>query len=197
MTEAWRTLDALGATITPVAPPRIRALLDALVQRIGALPGEYSAVLERYGGDIELLDFDVEFEADEPSAWASGGADGIDGLYGLTSKRGTSVFDALDACTGRIPAGWMPIGDAAGGNQICLRVAEPAGGSGGGQAERDADAPGAAYGALGAIAFWDHERESVSRTAPGRIGLTMIAPTFGDFVSRFRISPNDPEYSPH
>lgn len=171
MTENWRRLDALGATITPVSPGRIRRLLGELTARVGPLPGAYLEVLERYGGDIDLTDFDVEFEADVPSLWASDGADGVDALYGLVGLDELSVVEALDVFAGRLPDGWMPIGRAAGGMQLCLRV--------GGDAD-------------GAVALWDPEADSRSAAGPAA-GMTRVAPTFGDFIRRLRISPHDPE----
>ncbi|GGA70156.1 SMI1/KNR4 family protein [Pseudoclavibacter endophyticus] len=177
MTEVWRRLDALGATITPVPPQRVRQLIDELTSLVGPMPDDYLEVLERYGGDIELDDDDVEFVAAMPSAWAVGGADGIERMHGLTSSYGRSVFEAVAAYEGRIPPGWLPIGDAAGGNQLCLRTARGARG-------REVDD-------IGAIGFWDHEAERAVDAGGRARGLTPVATSFRAFVDLLRVAGRD------
>jgi len=163
-------LTQLGATPIDL-PRRTKArLLADLEAEVGPLPDDYRNLLLHFGGDIEFNSF-IKFRTDEPSPWAAeDGTDSLEILYGLESKYGLSMLQMVETYKGRIPADWIPIGEAPGGNQICLRVHS----SGGSQS----------------VEFWDHESEVGPGLPPSGDGLTKITSSLQDFVNR--LTPEDP-----
>ncbi len=129
-----------------------------------------------FGGDIEFHS-SIKFQADEPSPWAAEDrTDSLEILYGLESKYGLSILQMFETYKGRIPADWIPIGEAPGGNQICLRI-HPSDGS-------------------QSVEFWDHESEVGPGLPPSGDGLTKITNSLQDFVNR--LMPEDLlENTPH
>ncbi|OXJ32039.1 hypothetical protein CFB82_21560 [Burkholderia sp. HI2714] len=157
-------LTQLGAAPIDLPLKTKTHLLADLEAQVGPLPDDYRNLLHHFGGDIEFTSF-IKFRTDEPSPWAAeDGTDALEILYGLVSKYGLSMLQMFETYKGRIPAGWIPIGEAPGGNQICLRI----------DTSDDSQSVG----------FWDHESEVGPGLMPSGSGLTKIAGSIGDFVSR-------------
>ncbi|NTY35912.1 SMI1/KNR4 family protein [Burkholderia diffusa] len=168
-------LSQLGAT--PIDQP-LKAKMQMLVDleaEVGRLPDDYRNLLMHFGGDIEFHS-SIKFHADEPSPWAAEDrTDSLEILYGLKSKYGLSMLRMVATYKGRIPVGWIPIGEAPGGNQICLMI-HPSGSS-------------------QSVEFWDHESEVGPGLPPSGDGLTKVASSLQDFVNRLTPE-NPPENSP-
>lgn len=156
-------LSRLGATPANVSAEVTAARLKSFETVTGVLPEDYANLLLHFGGDIEFSAI-VAFRPDVPSPWTSGdGRDTLEMLYGLGSKYGLSVLEMYKRYSTRIPTGWIPIGAAPGGNQICLYIRDQA---------------------SARVSFWDHESEVAPGLSPGSDGLTSIAVSLQDFVDR-------------
>ncbi|WP_082741946.1 SMI1/KNR4 family protein [Burkholderia sp. MSMB1072] len=167
-------LSQLGATPIDAPENRKAQLLATVESEVGPLPDDYRKMLLYFGGDIEFKSF-IKFRSDEPSPWAAkDGTDSVEMLYGLSSKYGSSILEMFDTYKGRIPADWIPIGEAPGGNQVCLKV-RPSGGD-------------------QSIGFWDHESEVGPGLPPSSDGLTIITNSLQDFINR--LTPEDPPDAP-
>ncbi|WP_175816942.1 SMI1/KNR4 family protein [Burkholderia diffusa] len=163
-------LSQLGAIPNELSSERKMQLLASLEAEVGPLPDDYRNLLLHFGGDVEFNSL-IKFRSDEPSPWAADdGTDSLELLYGLSSKYGSAMLERFETYKGRIPADWIPIGEAPGGNQVCLRIS-PLGGA-------------------HSVEFWDHESEVGPGLPPHGTGLTRITDTLQDFVSR--LTPEDP-----
>ena len=120
-------LTQLGAEQMVVPEERKAQLLTALEVELGPLPDDYRKLLLHFGADIEFNSF-IKFHSDEPSPWAADdGTESLEVLYGLSSKYGATMLEMFETYKGRIPADWIPIGEAPGGNQVCLKIRAPGG----------------------------------------------------------------------
>lgn len=162
-------LSQLGATPIDLLSETKMQMLAALEAKVGRLSNDYRNLLLHFGGDIEFSSL-IKFRTDEPSPWAAeDGTDSLEILYGLKSKYGSSILQMFETYKGRIPEDWIPIGEAPGGNQICLRI-HPSGGT-------------------QSVEFWDHESEVGPGLPPSSDGLTKITNSLRDFVNR--LTPED------
>ncbi|WP_175830539.1 SMI1/KNR4 family protein [Burkholderia cepacia] len=162
-------LSQLGATPNKLSSETKMRLLASVEAEVGPLPDDYRNLLLHFGGDIEFNSL-IKFRSDEPSPWvAQDGTDSLELLYGLSSKYGSTILERVETYKGRIPADWIPIGEAPGGNQVCLRI-HPSG--------------------VRSVEFWDHESEVGPGLPPRGTGLTKITDTLQEFVSR--LTPEDP-----
>lgn len=162
-------LSRLGATPADVSGELTAARLKSLEAATGVLPEDYTNLLLHFGGDIEFSAI-VAYRPDVPSPWTSDdGRDTLEMLYGLESKYGLSVLEMYNRYRTRIPTGWIPIGAAPGGNQICLYIRDRA----------------SAH-----VGFWDHGSEVAPGLSPRSDGLTSIAVSLQNFVDR--LTPEKP-----
>lgn len=156
-------LTQLGAEPIDVPAERKAQLLAVVEAELGPLPDDYRKLLLHFGGDIEFKSF-VKFRSDEPSPWAADdGTDSLEMLYGLSSKYSSTMLEMFETYEGRIPADWIPIGEAPGGNQVCLKI-RPSGSQ--------------------SVGFWDHESEVGPGLPPSNDGMTMITDSLRDFIDR-------------
>ncbi|KFL54101.1 hypothetical protein JM78_11380 [Burkholderia pyrrocinia] len=163
-------LSQLGATPIDLLSKTKMQILAALEVKVGRLQDDYRNLLLHFGGDIEFSSL-IKFRADESSLWAAeDGTESLEILYGLKSKYGSSILQMFETYKGRIPEDWIPIGEAPGGNQICLRI-HPSDG-------------------FQSVEFWNHDSEVGPGLPPSGDGLTKIANSLRDFVNR--LTPEDP-----
>lgn len=102
------------------------------------------------------------------------GIDSLEILYGLSSKYGSTTPERFETYKGRIPADWIPIGEAPGGNQVCLSI-HPSGAR--------------------SVEFRDQESEVGPGLPPRGTGLTKTTDTLQAFVSQLT-SEDPPEHAP-
>lgn len=162
-------LARLGAS--PISIPEVQKAdqLASLEAQVGSLPDDYRKLLLYFGGDIEFNAL-IVFRPDVPSPWASSdGMDALEMLYGLASKYRLSALEMYETYRDRIPARWMPIGAAPGGNQICLYIGD------------STEQP---------VGFWDHESEVGPDMPSSSYGMTAIAGSLREFIDRLR--PEEP-----
>jgi hypothetical protein len=85
-------------------------------------------------------------------------------MVGVTDFLGTrDIVETRSRLRGRLPETLLPIAAAAGGNLVCISVAE---------------------GEAGTIYFWNHELEHLGDRAVAR-----LASSFDDFVAHLRVAP--------
>lgn len=138
--------------------------IEEVCDKIGVkLPAAYLKMLRTFETAVRFKN-EVVFTPIEPSGWASDdGKLSIDEFYG--PKRGSSgLLQNIKTFKGNVPDCVIPIGDSAGGNQICLGVRKPA---------------------KGKVYFWDHESE-FDESDPLN-GLCLIADSFRDFVNKLEV----------
>lgn len=124
------------------------------------LPGDYRAFLLQHNGGVpETNDFDLP----------SGGGSGVNLFYGLSGLTDPVQPSDLRAerkrMVGRVPGHILPIGDAEGGNLVCISLS--------GQDR-------------GAVYFWDHEEEAEEEESPSYQNLFKLADNFSDFWKNLR-----------
>lgn len=136
----------------------IEPLIEQLEARLGSpLPGPYRSFLRRSnGGDPASSNHYLE----DPSP-------GLEVRYflGLGLDDFADINSTMGNLEGGIPAGTLPIAEAAQGDMVLLSIV--------------GDAPGA-------VLYWDHEREGL----PGEV--THLADDFDEFLER--LVPDDDEY---
>ena len=110
--------------------------LEFVERALGSrLPDGLRILLLKFVDPI-IFDADVSFRPAERSRWEdTNGLLSLEILYGLTDDD-WSLIKMNDTYRGRIPSEFIAIGDAGGGNQICLDTA------------------------TGRVLFWDHEARS-------------------------------------
>lgn len=156
-------LSSLGAKASTYPHEQNKQVLNTLELRAAPLPAEYKEALLFFGGDVEF-DVPVLFSPVVRNPWSNkDGKNRLGYLYGLQSQyESSSLIDKREMYDGRITPDLLVIGDAPGGNQICLGVS------------------GSAYDK---VYFWDHEGELDSRGTNGSsTNLYLISNTFRDFV---------------
>ena len=133
------------------------------------LPETYLAILQDYRGAV-VFERSVAYRPIQRSPFdRKDGTQGFEVLYGLGTGA-NSVIAALDTYRGRVPASALPIGEAPGGNQICLILSGTK---------------------RGQVFFWDHDHE---RQITGHDGndfgnMYLIANDVEDFVARLGVQP--------
>ena len=136
----------------------IEPLIEQLEARLGSpLPGPYRSFLRRTnGGDPASSNHYLE----DPSP-------GLEVRYflGFGLDYYADITWHLDVRDGRFPPGTLPIAEAEQGDKVLLSVAGDA---------------------LGAVLYWDHEREGL----PGEV--TLLADDFDEFLER--LVPDDDAY---
>lgn len=116
------------------------------------LPTKYKEfLLESNGGAPEPSVFVIP---DEP------GISCINGLYGIYTGDYEDVGENMEVFKGRMPEGFIPIGDDPGGNQICLGINKE-------------------Y--FDNIYFWDHEEES---NEPDMSNMYFLANNIYEFLDK-------------
>ncbi len=124
------------------------------------LPQDYRAfLLEHNGGKPGADTIDFEDERGPSSS-------DVNYLFGV--HRGeyyASLPKRMEMFRGRIPAGFLPIGDDSGGNLWVLEL----------------EGPG-----RGRVYFWDHEGEADEGEPPTTRNMTVVAASFTDFLARLR-----------
>ncbi|MHA3916577.1 SMI1/KNR4 family protein [Halovulum sp. GXIMD14793] len=93
-------------------------------------------------------------------------------FYGVGVATSYNNIDkTLTVFAGRIPDGFLAIGDDPGGNQICMSLDEP-----------------------GAMYLWDHEREADEGQPPTMANMHPSEPSFEAFINSLEADPNDEDW---
>jgi hypothetical protein len=158
MTMALQPLSEFG----PLTPDRLAAFEGEQGCR---LPDDYRAFLLAHNGAVPAPGYaipyvDLQDESDEATLHV---------LFGIQEPWASSanILWRLQADSGRLPAGFLPVGCDPGGNMFLLRVARPK---------------------TGEVWLWDHEREHrVSKRKP-RANMSRLAGSFSEFLAGFRLS---------
>lgn len=148
----------------PVSLVAFEALLEG-----ESLPADYREFLLSSGRTINLGPNSIQASRPSPTAIER---TAVEYLYGLSSDS-YSLFQAFKTYAVRLPPGVLAIGDAGGGNQVCLCLAS-------------ADRSG--------VYHWDHEGE-VDRhghPTPDYSNMTLLASSFSDLISRLAPLPEEP-----
>jgi|FLYN01.1.fsa_nt_gi hypothetical protein len=88
------------------------------------------------------------------------GSDNIRVLFGIAQEDDYSLLSNIEVYAGRIPDNFLPIGEYAFGNLICLSI-------------KGDD--------IGRVYFWDHELEVIEGT-PDYSNVTLVADNFSQFL---------------
>jgi cell wall assembly regulator SMI1 len=79
-------------------------------------------------------------------------------FYGVSNNDTYDISANVDTFSGRLPDQVISIAEAGGGNQICLQLD------------------------TGAVFFWDHEMEATEDEVPSYDNMSLLAPSFNDFL---------------
>lgn len=135
------------ASTPTLATSRDLVLLQSSLEY--ALPADYTVFLTRFGsGSLALNEYVGSTEVARDIA--------IHKFFTVTE-----LVDPHAWWIGRVPEGFLPIADSAGGNLICLAL-------------HDED--------RGAVYFWDHSWEAEEDEIPDMRNMTLVATSFTDFL---------------
>lgn len=135
-------------------------VLKGFESLVGRLPQAYAQLLSGYRGAAIRFDKDVRYRPMKRSPWdrKSDGSQSLNMLYGLSGE--SSLPHQQTSYTNRMADGVIPVGDAPGGNVICLALR------------------------TGKLYLWDHEDERpITGNAKNDYGnMYLIADSFDRFL---------------
>lgn len=166
MSNAVEILRKLGIKPLRVAYEQTTDIVKRLEAEISyALPTAYAECLSAFN-TTSGFNLEVTFPALEPSPWSVNGKGRLKIWY-ANDDMGRNIWAARKTFLSQLPEGLLVIGEASGGNPICLDF-------------RVSSVP---------VLFWDHEGPQLGDEEASN--LYKIAPDFSSFVSSLIASVDD------